>query len=134
MKTVAKILAYFTAFMYFTLGLLFVFNPVGASTGLGYESLNAAGIIEVRASYGGLWISIAFFIMYLLKGDLLKEALYLSLFSFLGFGLGRLTGALFNGGFAGNHFLWFMTEIIYAFLCVLFIVKLSPKMEIKSEA
>ena len=123
MKLATKIIVYFTSFLYFSLGVLFIVIPVSAAEGLGYHSLSPAGILEVRASYGGLWISLSIFIIYLMKRELVREALFFCLISFLGFGIGRLIGAILNGGFAGNHLMWFLFELVYCVICLFFFLK-----------
>ena len=103
----------FTAYFYMILGLLFLVNPRGMSSGLGFEILNEAAATDVMATYGGLWISIGVVLLILYWNSEMRIALVIILLTFLGFAVGRSLGALRFGGFYGLNFYWLLSEIAY---------------------
>ena len=117
-----------SAIMYGALGFLFLINPAGMSTGLGYENLNSAGLTDVMATYGGLEIGIGLSIFYCAKTGRVETGLLIVLLTFGGFAFGRVMGAFKFGGFNGLHFYWFLTEIFYIFLTCIFIKKSNSKL------
>ena len=103
----------FTAVLYIVLGVLFIFNPAGMASGLGYEGLNEAALTDIMATYGGLEIGIGVTLLFFYWNDEIKIGLAVIFMTFLGFAIGRALGAVRYGGFHGLHCYWFVSELIY---------------------
>ncbi|MCM8533620.1 MAG: DUF4345 domain-containing protein [Lentisphaeraceae bacterium] len=112
-----------TAYIYAILGALYIIHPSGMAKGLGFENLSFAALTDVMATYGGLWIGIGVFLLYLLKGAYTKLALVLVFLTFGGFALGRTIGAIRYGGFHGLHCYWLAFELAYLILTNHFLKK-----------
>lgn len=103
----------FSAYLYIVLGILFVVNPSGMAGGLGYENLDKSAMTEVMATYGGSWVGVGVFIIYLLKNGLLKESLMVIALTFLGFFGGRILGIIRFQGFYGLNCYYAIFELVY---------------------
>ena len=112
-KHSGEVFVYISAAIYGILGLLFIINPAGMASGLGFVDLSAEAINEISASYGGLWLAIGLYLCFLVRGREVKAALALISFTFAGFAFGRLTGALRLGAFHGLHCYWLAFELLY---------------------
>ncbi len=119
---------YISAVMYAVLGILFMINPEGMASGLGYKDLSKEAVNEVVASYGGLWLGIGLLLGILAKSNELRVALALIFFTFAGFAFGRAVGAIKLGGFYGLHCYWLAFELTYLLICNFYIRKYrAPK-------
>ncbi len=127
--TADKIFLYFTAFLYCSLGILFLINPAGMASGLGYENLTKAGLTDIMATYGGLEFGIGCFIFHFTRQKHLLTAHYIVLYTFGGFAIGRIFGALKFNGFEGLHFYWFLSEITYILITVIFLTKFKKNQQ-----
>jgi len=103
----------FTAILYISLGILFIINPAGMATGLGYENLSEAGLTDIMATYGGLEIGIGVTLLLFLWNDEIRIALAVVFLTFIGFAIGRALGAIRFGGFHGLHCYWLVFEVVY---------------------
>ena len=127
-KMHGKLFSLFTAYLYISLGMLFWINPAGMASGLGYEELSLDALTEVMATYGGSWIGIGCFIIYLVKKHMAKEALLVVAFTFSGFFLGRIFGVIRLGGFFGMNCYWAASELVYLLITQRYLRKFK-KME-----
>lgn len=117
------IFLWISAIMYGCLGILFLINPAGLASGLGYENLTSAGLTDVMATYGGLEIGIAISIICCLHRGQYQLGHWIVFYTFGGFALGRLLGAVRFDGFQGMHLYWFLIEVFYLAVTYLFIRK-----------
>lgn len=118
-----RIFLFISALMYFLIGVLFIINPAGAATSLGYQDLSLAALTDVMATYGGLLTSIGVLLFYQLKTLQIKAGLLLTFLTFAGFALGRSLAALRYQGFYGLHLYWLIFEIVYVLLTLYFLKK-----------
>lgn len=86
-------------------GAWLVFDPVGGLAGVGIAGTTPAGVIELRAFYGGLEIGLGLFLLLCAaQPDWRTPGLWLVLLSNLAIGLTRLYGigdsGVFNNFFA----------------------------------
>lgn len=123
LKKDGKLFSQFTAILYIALGFLFLINPSGMASGLGYEDLSLDAVTEVMATYGGSWGGIGFLIIYLLRKNMVKEALLVVGFTFTGFFMGRILGVIRTGGFHGLNCYWAASELIYIIITKRYIQK-----------
>ena len=129
-KRPGRVFTYISAAMYTVLGILFIINPVGMASGLGFDNLNKIAVNEVVASYGGLWLGIGILIYMLAKKNEMKIALYVVFFTFAGFALGRAIGAIKLGGFYGLHCYWLAFELTYLLITNFYIKKYKVQEEL----
>jgi hypothetical protein len=122
-KGKGKLFVQFTAFLYIGLGLLFMLNPAGMASGLGFENLNKNALTDIMATYGGLELGLGIFILITLKENGLKLALKIIFFTFAGFALGRALAAIRFQGFYGDHCFWLAFELIYLLITKHFLRK-----------
>ena len=112
-KIHGKLFSQFTAYLYILLGILFLVNPSGMASGLGYVDLSLDAVTEVMATYGGSWVGIGCLIIYIIRKNMVKEALLVVGFTFAGFFMGRILGVFRTGGFHGLNCYWAATELVY---------------------
>ena len=124
-----KTFVYISAAMYVVLGTLFVINPEGMASGLGYRDLSKEAINEVVASYGGLWLGIGLLLAILVRRNETRTALSLVFFTFAGFAFGRAVGAVKLGGFYGLHCYWLVFELCYLLISSFYLKKYKVSKE-----
>lgn len=81
-------------------GLWLLVDPVGGLAGVDIEGTTAAGVVELRAFYGGLEVGLGLFLIACAQRPGWREAgLWLVLLGNLGIGLTRLYGIWDSGQF-----------------------------------
>lgn len=122
----------FSAFLYISLGVLFLINPSGMASGLGYTDLGKSALTDVMATYGGLEIGIGVMLLLLYWNNEIRIALALVFLTFVGFAIGRVLGSLRFGGFQGLHLYWLASEAVYLLLTNYYMSKYRNKEEAAS--
>ena len=113
----------FSAGLYIVLGILFIINPAGMATGLGYENLSLNGLTDVMATYGGLEIGIGTVIYLQIREGNVETGLKILFWTFAGFAFGRTLAALRFQGFYGLHCYWLVFELVYLMITHRFLSK-----------
>ena len=103
----------FTSYLYMGLGVLFLLNPEGMASGLGYENLNKAAVTDIMATYGGLEIGLGVTLLLFYWNNEIRIGLAVIFLTFIGFAIGRTLGAVRFGGFYGLHCYWLVFELVY---------------------
>ena len=116
---------------YMGLGILFLINPAGMSEGLGYAGLNKAGLTDIMATYGGLFIGIGILLYLNWKQDQIELGLKIVFWTYFGFALGRSIAVIRFGGFYGLHCYWLSFELVWLLITKQFLRKLINREEIQ---
>jgi hypothetical protein len=122
-KQFGSVFIWITAIIYVLLGILFMVNPAGMASGLGYENLNKNALTDVMATYGGLELGIGVVLIMFLRERNLSIALKVIFLTFAGFALGRSIAAIRFGGFYGDHCFWLVFELVYILITIYYIRK-----------
>ena len=121
----ASVFLAINAVIYIGLGILFLINPGGMAEGLGYEGLNRAGLTDVMATYGGLFIGIGILLSLSWKKSRIVSGLNIVFWTYFGFAFGRSIAALKFGGFYGLHCYWLAFELSWLLITKFFLRKHS---------
>ncbi|MBC7541553.1 MAG: DUF4345 family protein [Candidatus Sericytochromatia bacterium] len=98
----ARLLLMLNSLVFGVFGLLFLIWPAGMAATVGLAAANPTGIIDIRATYGGLELGISALLGYCaisIGGT--AFGLLAATCAFTGFAGGRLIGIIANGGAVG---------------------------------
>lgn len=98
-----KIILGLIALIYLIFGVMFFIDPGKYASGLGFRNLDSEGLIEIRAVYGGIQVTMGLVMAVLLfRGQLVPCAASATI-SFAAFGGARLIAVLMAGALPGLH-------------------------------
>jgi len=100
MKTFPSLLLAVAGLGFLGFGLWLIVDPAGGLAVVGIAAANPAGLIELRALYGGLELGLAvFFLLCAMRPDWRRSGLWAVLLGNGGIGLTRLAGIALSGVF-----------------------------------
>jgi len=107
-----KIWSLINIIFFIGLGIVVLIKHQGIASHLNYEFSTNTGLIEFKATYGGLMLALGVSLAYLLyKEQYTLLALFITVLYF-GFGLGRLISAISHQGWNTQVLTYLATEIL----------------------
>lgn len=121
----SKGLVLLTSIVFFVYGLLCLFFPVEVLRYVVAGSVSSfSGIIDVRATYGGMQLSVAVILYILASKETTIRIGLISVFILMsGMALGRSLGIFLDGSPNWAMYLYLTLEIIVASLSILFLLR-----------
>ena len=111
--TVAKLLVYVVSAFFVLYGLAFAAKPFEMFLLVADSELaSSSGLVDLRATYGGMAVAVGFAIAYLARRDRLDEALVVSAAILFGMAMARGIGLLAEGPTNWLMYLYLALEII----------------------
>lgn len=116
----SKALILVNAIVYLIYGVAFIFSPASMFQTItdGLPS-TTSGMVDLRATYGGISTGYGLFLFYTLKrSEYVKLALLSIALIVAGMAVGRMTGIVLDGGANANMILYFWLEIAISSLAI----------------
>ncbi|MDT0594463.1 DUF4345 domain-containing protein [Glaciecola petra] len=117
--TVGKLVVFVGAAFFLIYGLAFTLIPIEMSSFVTDTSpTSSSGIIDMRATYGGMSIAIGLILVFLAKKDsTVHVAMGMLLWLMLGMAFTRVLGMLIDGNPNTIMYIYLGLELVLAFIC-----------------
>lgn len=114
-----KLWLYFNALVLAWISFFAFLAPQKVASAVGFELPSAAAIVEIKATYGGLMLALAAFLVWCDIKDYKAHALVFLALMYIGFAGGRLIGILSNKAWNQTLFWYLLFEIIALLITIL---------------
>ena len=119
-----------SALAFLIIGLLFLLRPIEAAASIGLAATEAAGRIDLRATYGGLMLGLgALFALPMIRPRLASVGPYLLLFVYVGLAFGRGLAMLLGEPPVGQMVAFLVIELLYVGGAVGLLLRREPTSE-----